>query len=92
MRLRHNMTMGVGKGQGGVGPPWVLKLLVKKVVFSISTGKNQISPLLVPPWKKFGKFFTVPLEKILPTPMNMTSFKPVKSESDVYENIDWKMN
>ena len=33
--------------------PWILKLLAKKVVFSISTGKNQIPPLL-------GKSLTAP--------------------------------
>ena len=50
-------TMGVGKG-GGRGealPSWFLKLLAKKVVFSISKGKNQISPRLAPPGKNFGK-------------------------------------
>jgi len=34
--------MGVGRG-GKVGPcpPWILKVLAKKVVFSISSGKNK---------------------------------------------------
>jgi len=32
-----------------------LKLLAKKVVFSISSGKKQISPLLAIPGKNFGK-------------------------------------
>jgi len=32
-----------------------LKLLAKKVVFSISRGKNQISQLLAPLEKNFGK-------------------------------------
>jgi len=46
--------MGVGSGdRGDLGPPWILKLLAKKVVFSISRGKNQISPLLDRPWKTF---------------------------------------
>jgi len=43
----------MGVGTGGQGPPLILKLLAKKVVFSISGGKKQISPLLAPPWKKF---------------------------------------
>jgi len=59
--------------EGGAGealPPWILKLLAKKVIFSISMGKKQISPLLAPPGKNFGKIpYCPPLEKILPTPM-----------------------
>jgi len=39
-------------GAGRTNPPWILKLLAKKVVFSISRDKKQISPLLAPP---FGK-------------------------------------
>ena len=35
-------------GQGGQGPPWILKFSAKKVVFLVSSGKNQISPLLTP--------------------------------------------
>jgi len=27
----------------------------KKVVFVVSSGKKQISPLLAPHWRKFGK-------------------------------------
>jgi len=50
------LAMGVGKWAGGFWPPWILKLLAKKVVFSISRGKNQISPLFAPPDKNFGKF------------------------------------
>jgi len=40
-------------GQGGLGLPWILKVLTKKVFFSISRGKHQLSPFLAPPWKKF---------------------------------------
>jgi len=48
--------MGVGKeGRGVSRPPWILKISAKKVVFSISRDKNQISPLLATPLKKFGK-------------------------------------
>jgi len=39
---------------------WILKLLAKNVVFSSSRGKNQISPLLGPPEKKFGKILYCP--------------------------------
>jgi len=46
-----------------------LKILAKKVVFLVSRGKKQISPLL-PPVEKFWKNLPVtPLEKILPTIM-----------------------
>jgi len=49
-----------GRQKGGMGLPWILKIPAKKVVFSISRGKKQISPLLAflgkipywPPWKK----------------------------------------
>jgi len=44
--------MGAGRGDRWSFPPWSLKLLSKKVVFSISSGKKQISPLLAPFWKK----------------------------------------
>ena len=47
--------MGVGRGAGEPWPPWILKSLAKKVVFSSSSRKNQISPLLAPLGKNFGK-------------------------------------
>jgi len=50
--------MGVGKG--GLGPPWILKLLAKKVIFSISRGKKQMSPLLAPLEEILGKSPTAP--------------------------------
>jgi len=66
--------MGVGRGEREALAPWILKLLAKKVVFSISRGKKQISPLLAPPGKNFGKIpYWPPLEKIFPTPM----YRPV---------------
>jgi len=46
------LTWASEGGEGGAKTPWILKLLAKKVVFPISRGKNQISPLLVPR-KKF---------------------------------------
>jgi len=49
-----------------------IKFLTKKVVFLLSTGKNEISPLF-PPWKilldSLEKSATAPLKKSLPTPM-----------------------
>jgi len=62
--------MGVGRGAGGPTPPWILKLSAKKVVFSISRGKKQISPLLAP-LEKFWEnpLLPPPLEKFLPTSM-----------------------
>jgi len=45
--------MGVGRGeQGGAWLPWIFKISAKKVVFLVSRGKKQISPLL-PPLEKF---------------------------------------
>jgi len=43
--------------EGGAGPcpPWILNLLAKRVVFSISRGKKQISPLLALPGNNFRK-------------------------------------
>jgi len=46
-------------------PPWILKLVAKKVVFSISRGKNKFhhfSPFVKSP-------VVPPQENILPTPM-----------------------
>jgi len=37
-------------GSGGQGHPWILKISAKKVVFLISSGKKQISPLLAHPY------------------------------------------
>jgi len=44
--------MGVGMGGRGALAPWIFKFSVKKVVFLVLSGKNQISPLLE---KKFRK-------------------------------------
>jgi len=61
----------VGKDRGGPCLPWILKFSAKKVVFLVSSGKNQISPLLAP-LEKFRKNPLVPpLEKILPTLMHV---------------------
>jgi len=50
------VTMGVGRGAGrGLGPPLILKLLAKKVVFSISRGKNKLHHYWPPPGKNLGK-------------------------------------
>ena len=64
-------AMGVRRGgRGGKHHPGFWNYLQKKVVFSISSGKKQISPLLAHPGKSFGKIpYCPPLEKILPTPM-----------------------
>jgi len=45
-------THGRRKGRaGGALTPWILKLLAKNVIFSISRGKKQILRLLPAPWK-----------------------------------------
>ena len=38
------------RGQGGPSPPWILKLLAKKIVFQFWGVKNKIHRF--PPWKK----------------------------------------
>ena len=50
------ICMGVGRGSREALTPWILKLLAKKVLFSISRGKNQISPFLALPWKKVWEY------------------------------------
>ena len=49
--------MGVGRGgRGGLGPPWILKLLAKKYCFFSFWGvKTKFHHFLPPPGKKFGK-------------------------------------
>ena len=66
--------MGVGRGgRGGLVPSGFWNSKQKKVVLSISRSKKQISSLLAPPGKTFGKIpFWPPPEKILPTPMVTT--------------------
>jgi len=49
------MSMGVGRRGRGALSPLVLKISEKKFVFLVSSGKKQISPLLTPLWKTFGK-------------------------------------
>jgi len=60
------IVMGIRKGAKA---PWILKLLAKKVVLLVSSGKNQMSPFLAPLDKVWKNPLVAPLEKILPTPM-----------------------
>jgi len=46
--------MGIGRRQGGL-VPYGFKNVQQKVCFLISSGINQISPLLALTWKNFGK-------------------------------------
>jgi len=56
-------------GQGGLGTPWIFKISEKNLIFLVSRGKKQISPLSNS-YNNFGKFPRFPaLEKIFPTPM-----------------------
>jgi len=53
-----------------------LKFSAKNGHFLVLNGKKQISPLLPPPGKIMEKFpIAPPLEKILPTPMVLTTTK-----------------
>jgi len=66
----RSCSHGPPKGAGGSWPPrgfW--KFQQKKVVFLVSSGKKQISPLLAPIDKFWKNPQVPPLEKILPTPM-----------------------
>jgi len=47
--------MGVRKGCRGALAPCILKFSAKMVVFLVLSGKIQISPFLVHPWKNLGK-------------------------------------
>jgi len=42
-------------GAGGVAFPWILKILAKKVVFLVFSGKKQILLLLTPLLEKIWK-------------------------------------
>jgi len=55
--------MGVGRGGQALLD---FEIFSKNVVFLVSSGKNQISPLLAPPLEKSP---SAPLEKIFPTPI-----------------------
>jgi len=69
-------------GRGVPGPLWILKYVIflwyfyqKKVVLSVSRGKNEISPFLAPLDKSLclhleKSTIAPPLEKIRPTPMS----------------------
>ena len=69
----------MGVRRGGLSPPWILKLLAKKVVFSISRGKKQISPLLPPPGKHLGKipYCPPPWKKSFRRPWQQSRFNIV---------------
>jgi len=43
-------------GRKSFGPSWILKILAKKLVFLVLSGKEQISPLLDPVKKVLKKF------------------------------------
>ena len=59
------LSMGVGKGEkGGLAPPGFWKFR-KRVVFLVSSGKNQISPFWPPPRKILEKSPSGPLGKCL---------------------------
>jgi len=68
--LESNLKTWVSEGgAGGATSLWILKILAKKVVFLVLSGK-KISPLLTPAGKIFEKSPSDPLKKILPTPVH----------------------
>jgi len=59
------------EGQGGYCPPWILKLLAKKLFLQCRGVKNLFHHFWPPLEKNLGKSPTgLPLEEILPTPMD----------------------
>ena len=80
---------GRRRGERGVLAPLYFEIpQQKKVVFLISSGKNQIY-LLLAPLDKFKKNpLMPPLEKILPTPMVVTThFSPLCINRLVEEQV-----
>jgi len=71
-KTKHFLYTWASEGGQGALPPRILKILAKKVVFLVSSGKKQILPLLDPATKILEKFPSAPpLEKILPTLMHL---------------------
>ena len=72
------------------------EISAKKVVWLVSSGKKQISPLLAQPLEKFWKNpLMAPLEKTLPTPMGALFFVrvwPGISELMSLKNVKQKTN
>ena len=67
-----NVCMGVGRGGREDFAPFAFENFTKKVVFLVSSGKKQISPLLAPLQKVVEKSTGGhPLEKVLPPTMNV---------------------
>jgi len=70
-KTKHFLYTWASEGGQGELPPRILKILAKKVVFLVSSGKKQILPLLDPLQKFWKNSLVPPLEKILPTLMHL---------------------
>jgi len=89
--IHHLPIMGVGMG---AAPTWILKILAKKDVLLVSSGKKQSSPLLVPlekfwknplvatPWKKS---FRRPCCLVSPCDKNRHAFRPFSKPATSYK-------
>ena len=60
-----------------------ITFLAKKVVFLVSRGKNEISPLVPPPWKDLNGYLRKnpllpPPKKVFPTPMSGVTKCPIR--------------
>ena len=55
--------MGVGMGGREALAPRIVKMLVKKGYFLVSSGKNQLLPILAPTEKFWKNTLVPPLEK-----------------------------
>ena len=65
--ININLETPAWASEGGAGGPSPLDFIIsaKKVFFLVSSGLKQISPLLAPSRKDFGKIFWCPPEKNL---------------------------
>ena len=59
-KTKHFLYTWASEGGQGELPPRILKILAKKVVFLVSSGKKQILPLLDPATKILEKFPSAP--------------------------------
>ena len=72
----------MGVSEGGSRDPWILKIPAKKILFLISSGKKQISPLLPPPFEKFWK------NALIPPPEKNPSDDHVIEYSSLFPDVD----
>ena len=82
---RPTLTWASEAGNRGVGPPGIWNLQQEKIVFLVSSRKNQISPLLAPSLEKYLEKSTSGLlwKKSFRRPWTLTGAKHFKSTPTV---------